>query len=99
MTPSGASTRSLPTATQSDQVWPTDMTSRRTVLLGLGFAAVGYGVARHLRPSMGHQLPGGVVMGSAGRTGLSHFLLGSKAEQILRLSPVPVTIVKAPHED
>ena len=40
-----------------------------------------------------------VVMGSAGRTGLSHMLLGSKAEQILRLSPVPVTIVKAPHEE
>ncbi len=40
-----------------------------------------------------------VVMGSAGRTGISHMLLGSKAEQILRLSPVPVTIVKAPHEE
>lgn len=40
-----------------------------------------------------------IVMGSAGRTGLSRFLLGSKAEQILRLSPVPVTIVKAPLED
>ncbi len=36
-----------------------------------------------------------VVMGSQGRTGLKHMLLGSKAEQIVRLSPVPVTIVKA----
>ena len=36
-----------------------------------------------------------VVMGSKGRTGLSHILLGSKAEQVVRLSPVPVTIVKA----
>lgn len=35
-----------------------------------------------------------VVMGSAGRTGLSHFLLGSKAEQLVRLCPVPITIVK-----
>lgn len=37
---------------------------------------------------------GMIVMGSRGRTGLSHVLLGSKAEQVARLSPVPVTIVK-----
>lgn len=36
-----------------------------------------------------------LVMGSKGRTGLSHILLGSKAEQVVRLSPFPVTIVKA----
>lgn len=35
-----------------------------------------------------------VVMGSQGRTGLAHLALGSKAEQIMRLCPVPVTIVK-----
>lgn len=39
-----------------------------------------------------------VVMGSKGRTGLSHVLLGSKAEQVVRLSPFPVTIVKASME-
>ena len=37
-----------------------------------------------------------IVMGSPGRTGLAHALLGSKAEQIVRLAPVPVTIVKEP---
>ncbi len=36
-----------------------------------------------------------VVMGSQGRTGLKHMMLGSKAEQIIRLCPVPVTIVKS----
>jgi nucleotide-binding universal stress UspA family protein len=36
-----------------------------------------------------------VVMGSQGLTGLKHVLLGSKAEQVVRLAPVPVTIVKA----
>lgn len=36
-----------------------------------------------------------IVMGSQGRTGLAHVLLGSKAEQVVHLSPVPVTIVKA----
>jgi len=35
-----------------------------------------------------------VVMGSQGRTGLDHLMLGSKAEQVVRLSPVPVLIVK-----
>ena len=39
-----------------------------------------------------------VVMGSAGRSGLSRFLLGSKAEQVLRMCPVPVTIIKTPEE-
>ena len=38
-----------------------------------------------------------VVMGSQGRSGLRHLMLGSKAEQVLRLSPVPVTIVKSQH--
>ena len=35
-----------------------------------------------------------IVMGSQGRTGLSHVLLGSKAEQIVRLASIPVTIIK-----
>jgi nucleotide-binding universal stress UspA family protein len=40
-----------------------------------------------LRPVM-------VVMGSQGRTGLKHLFLGSKAEQVVQLATVPVTIVK-----
>ena len=35
-----------------------------------------------------------IVMGSQGLTGLKHILLGSKAEQVVRLAPMPVTIVK-----
>lgn len=41
----------------------------------------------------------GIVMGSRGRTGLPHLLLGSKAERVAQLSPIPVTIVKAPPSD
>ncbi len=37
-----------------------------------------------------------IVMGSQGRTGLAHLLVGSKAERVVRLARVPVTIVKAP---
>lgn len=43
--------------------------------------------------------PSSVVMGSEGRTGLSRALLGSKAEQVVRLCPVPVTIVKQRGQD
>jgi nucleotide-binding universal stress UspA family protein len=39
-----------------------------------------------------------VIMGSHGRTGLSRMLLGSKAERVVRASPVPVLIVKMPGE-
>lgn len=40
-----------------------------------------------------------IVMGSRGRTGLPHLLLGSKAERVVQMSPVPVTIVKAVKND
>ncbi|MDA0791896.1 MAG: universal stress protein [Proteobacteria bacterium] len=49
-------------------------------------------VAEKLQPEM-------LVMGSVGRTHLSAFLLGSKAEQVVRLSPYPVTIVKLPKDE
>jgi len=37
-----------------------------------------------------------VVMGSQGRTGMKHIMLGSKAEQVVHLCPVPIMIVKEP---
>jgi len=40
------------------------------------------------------QQPQMVVMGNQGRTALSHLLLGSKATQVVKLCPVPITIVK-----
>ena len=44
-------------------------------------------VVEHVDPLM-------VVMGSQGRTGLKHLVIGSKAAQVVQLCPVPVTIVK-----
>ncbi|GAB3759074.1 universal stress protein [Ramlibacter monticola] len=38
-----------------------------------------------------------VVVGTHGRRGMSRFLLGSGAEQVLRLAPVPVLAVRTPH--
>ena len=36
-----------------------------------------------------------IVMGSRGQTGIKHLLMGSKAEQVVRLASIPVMIVKA----
>jgi len=62
--------------------------AKRLLVTGLPVTRI-LEVANKLKPSM-------VVMGSKGRTGLSRLLLGSKAEQIVRLSPYSVTIVKLP---
>lgn len=37
-----------------------------------------------------------IVMGTHGRTGVAHVLLGSVAERVLRLAPCPVLTVRAP---
>jgi nucleotide-binding universal stress UspA family protein len=39
-----------------------------------------------------------IVMGTHGRKGLSHFLMGSVAERVLRTAHCPVLTVKAPEE-
>ena len=36
-----------------------------------------------------------IFVGSHGRTGLSHLLLGSKAERVVQLSQLPVVVVKS----
>ena len=35
-----------------------------------------------------------IIIGSHGRTGLAHLLVGSKVQRVVQLSPVPVTVVK-----
>ncbi|WP_373567967.1 universal stress protein [Haloarcula sp. NS06] len=39
-----------------------------------------------------------VVMGTHGRTGLDHYLIGSVAETVVRESPVPVLTVQLSEE-
>lgn len=65
--------------------------ARKMLVVGLPVTRI-LEVVKKIQPRM-------VVMGSAGRTGLSHFLLGSKAEQLVRLCPVPITIVKLPERN
>ncbi len=37
-----------------------------------------------------------IVMGTHGRTGMAHLLMGSVAEQVIRLASCPVMLVRAP---
>jgi nucleotide-binding universal stress UspA family protein len=37
-----------------------------------------------------------IIIGSHGRTGLAHLLVGSKVQRVIQLSPIPVTVVKTP---
>jgi universal stress protein A len=39
-----------------------------------------------------------IIIGSHGRTGLAHLLVGSKVQRVLQLSPIPVTVVKTPRK-
>lgn len=61
--------------------------ARANVVIGLPVNRI-LEMAEHEKASM-------IVMGSHGRTGLAHILLGSKAEQVVHLSKIPVTVVKS----
>ncbi len=40
-----------------------------------------------------------IIMGTHGRTGVQHVLLGSVAERVVRLAPCPVLVVRRPTND
>jgi nucleotide-binding universal stress UspA family protein len=39
-----------------------------------------------------------IIIGSHGRTGVAHLLVGSKVQRVVQLSPIPVTVVKTPRK-
>ncbi|MGQ4206745.1 universal stress protein [Bordetella bronchiseptica] len=40
-----------------------------------------------------------IIMGTHGRRGVDRLLLGSDAEQVVRIAPVPVMLVRQPHQN
>jgi universal stress protein A len=61
-----------------------------TVRVELGYAAQGI-----IDAARGHD---SIVMATSGRTGLTHFLIGSVAEKVVRHAPVPVLTLRVrPH--
>lgn len=50
---------------------------------------------QEIRRTIAENHPDLVVMGTHGRSGMSHLILGSVAEKIVRSSPVPVLTVRA----
>lgn len=53
-------------------------------------------VAREILRAAEDEAASAIVIGTHGRTGLSHLLLGSVAEKVVRAARVPVVTVRAP---
>ena len=39
-----------------------------------------------------------IIMGTHGRTGLGHILIGSVAERVIRIAPCPVLSIRLPNQ-
>lgn len=70
---------------------PPDLPIVKTVIHGRPFVEI----IRHAR----NQKIDLIVMGTHGRTGLSHVLMGSVAEKVVRKSPCPVLTVRHPKQE
>ena len=74
--------------TYNKRVADAGLESAVMILHGIPFQAI-VDVARDEQVDM-------IIMGTHGRTGLKHVLLGSVAEKVLRLAPCPVLITREP---
>lgn len=71
-------------AQDGEHVIPADLETR--LVAGLPASRV-VEIAEQVRADL-------LVVGSRGRTGLPHILLGSVAERVVQMAPMPVTVVK-----
>lgn len=60
--------------------------------------AVGHPFVEIVRAAREHNVDL-IVMGTHGRTGLAHMLIGSTAEKVVRMAPCPVLTVKHPQHE
>ena len=65
-----------------------------TALVERSTARISERIVEHAK-SWGAEL---IVIGTHGRRGVGRILLGSDAEQTVRIAPVPVLLVRAPEE-
>ena len=79
----------------------THLEARRATITAAGFPLVATVRMGHVAQTivdyakdMGADL---IVMGTHGRTGLAHFIIGSVAERVVRLAPCPVLTVGGAH--
>lgn len=58
------------------------------------------GDVREVTLTQAERLPADlIVMGTNGRTGLRHLLIGSVAEEVVRRAPVPVLTIRVPEDE
>jgi len=63
-------------------------------------SVVEVGDVRDVTLAQAERLPADlIVMGTNGRTGLRHLLIGSVAEDVVRRAPVPVLTIRVPEDD
>lgn len=69
-----------------------DLKARSTVITAAAPAQAIATLAHDLRADL-------VVVGTRGRGGISHLLIGSVAEQLIRIVPCPILVVKHPEHE
>lgn len=72
-----------------------DLRRRGLEVRVLACAAESGDVAKHILEAAAEIGADAIVLGTHGRTGLSHLLLGSIAEKVIRRAPVPVITVRS----
>jgi universal stress protein A len=83
--------RSLPGLDAKLRAWAGEIAPRREIAYAIRMGMPSEEILHEAR-ELGADL---IVLGTHGRSGLGHLLLGSIAERVIRAAPVPVLVVRA----